>query len=87
LTKDEKTSYKKGNLTIIGVIDASGSMQGCWSWLANFWNQSIPKEDLIAITFSNYPTVLTNDKNLKPDISSHGGGGTEIVPAFVEFEK
>ncbi|CAD8143516.1 unnamed protein product [Paramecium pentaurelia] len=87
ITKNEKNTVNKGDLTIIGIIDASGSMSNCWGWLANFWNKSIPKDNLIAITFSNYPTVLKDNKELYTDIGKHGGGGTEIVPAFVEFEK
>jgi len=53
ITKNNKITLNKGDLTIIGVIDASGSMYHCWSWLATFWNKSIPKENLIAITFSD----------------------------------
>ncbi|CAD8049840.1 unnamed protein product [Paramecium sonneborni] len=87
LTNKDFKTQNKGALTIIGVIDASGSMSNCWQWLANFWNKSIPKDNLIAITFSNHPTVLKDNKDLSTDISVHGGGGTEIVPAFVEFEK
>jgi len=60
-------------------------MQNCWTWVANFWNQAIPKENLITITFSNYPKVVV-DNILLTDIGKHGGGGTDIVPAFVKME-
>ncbi|CAK58994.1 unnamed protein product (macronuclear) [Paramecium tetraurelia] len=68
------------------LIDASGSIRNCWQWLANFWSKSIPKDNSIAITFSNYPTVLKGEKVIHQDIQEHGGGGAQIVLAFVEFE-
>jgi len=60
-----KIESPQQNLSIIGLIDASGSMEICWEWLANFWNKSIPKENLKTITFSNQPK-MRNNTNLEP---------------------
>lgn len=61
-------------------------MSNVWAWLADFWNQCIPKETLITITFSNTPSIV-QDGILKKPIQAHGGGGTEIVPAFKKMEE
>ncbi|CAK71167.1 unnamed protein product (macronuclear) [Paramecium tetraurelia] len=86
-TKKGDKKGKEGNaiLTIIGVIDASGSMSGCWEWLSDFWNQSIPKENLITITFDTRQKISAEGV-LSKRIKDHGGGGTEIVPAFQTME-
>jgi len=86
--RKEMTIVKNGapKLHIIGILDASGSMSAWWSWIANFWNSnSIPKENLFTITFDNNPRRV-QDNFLSNHISDHGGGGTAIPEAFVEFE-
>lgn len=65
----------------MGVIDASGSMSSWWAWLANFWNASVPKDNLVTLTFDSHPR-LCEANELSTRIRDHGGGGTEIVPAF-----
>jgi hypothetical protein len=79
----EKANQKSG--CVIGIIDASGSMQNVWTWLADFWNKCIPKDDLHTITFDTISRVCANN-TLDTTISKHGGGGTNITVAFEAFE-
>lgn len=60
-------------------------MSNCWEWLANFWNECMPKTNLTTITFDSRPRVCQQNI-LSPRIRDHGGGGTEIVPAFEMME-
>ncbi len=86
LFKIPNKSGKSQTIYVIGIIDASGSMQAYWQWVANFWNQNIPKENCITITFDTKPRLLASnvlDLNLKV----HGGGGTKIPEAFQMFEQ
>lgn len=72
--KGEKstTSSQGTGLTIIGVIDSSGSMSDWWEWLANFWNSSIPKDNLVTITFSTKPALVPTNV-LSTKLKDHGG--------------
>ena len=72
-------------LYVVGIIDASGSMEDCWPWVVSFWNKSIPKDHCITITFDKLPH-LANDNKLTDDILAHGGGSTKIPEAFQFFE-
>jgi translation elongation factor EF-1alpha len=66
--------------TIIGIIDASGSMSSCWPMLVQHWNELVDeyKELVHTITFS-YDASYKQDKYLaKTDV----GGGTNIVSGF-----
>ena len=71
---------------VIGIIDASGSMEQVWAWLADFWNKCIPKEDTYTITF-DVKTKIAPNNILETSIYKHGGGGTNITVAFEELEK
>lgn len=70
---------------IIGVIDASGSMQGNWEWLAKMWNDFIPAEGTLTLTFDTKTRVCASNR-LDKSISKHGGGGTNITGAFDYLE-
>lgn len=84
---DVKKGSNSGVLNIIGIIDSSGSMSSWWSWIADFWNSDvIPKERLHTITFDTKPRVIESNV-LSTKIKDHGGGGTSIPEAFVQFEK
>lgn len=80
---------KKNQVTksvLVGIIDASGSMEPCWEWLIKFWNQKIPKQNTITITFDNNVHPCNNNV-LSDYILDHGGGGTNITQAFERFEQ
>ncbi len=68
------------------MIDVSASMFTRWEWVSNFWNKSIPKENLITLTF-DHRAKKVNNNILSPNIEDHGEGTTEIVPAFELLEK
>jgi len=72
-------------LYVVGIIDASGSMEDCWPWVVSFWNKSIPKDHCITITFDKAPHLAQNNE-LTDDILAHGGGSTKIPEAFQFFE-
>lgn len=81
-----ETSHESSKqLTVIGIIDASGSMSSWWAWLANFWNASMPKQNLVTITFDTKPRLCASNV-LTERINNHGGGGTQIPEAFKMVE-
>ena len=71
--------------SIFGIIDASGSMDKYWKWVAEFWNEKIPKENCITITFDTLAKICPSNK-LSENLKHHGGGGTDIVIPFQLFE-
>lgn len=79
-------SGKSQTIYVIGVIDASGSMQGYWKWVADFWNQHIPKEHCVTITFDTKSRICATNI-LSENLNQHGGGGTKIPEAFQTFEQ
>lgn len=81
-----KQTHAPAKLHIVGVIDSSGSMSSWWKWIAQFWNTTIPKDNLYTITFSNDPAVVASN-TLSEKIQHHGGGGTAIPNAFVLLDK
>lgn len=70
---------------IIGIIDASGSMESCWQWLVKFWNEFIPVDNAVTITF-DHEVHYCESNRLTPTLSNHGGGGTNIPNAFQKLE-
>jgi len=83
--KDKEHKPTKLN-KIIGVIDASGSMQSAWPHVATFWNNYVPLDNAYTITFDQdvhaCPTNI-----LDSNISKHGGGMTNISKAFEALQK
>lgn len=71
--------------SIFGIIDASGSMQNYWKWVAELWNEKIPKEICTTITFDTSARICPSNK-LSEHLKQHGGGGTNIVTPFQLFE-
>ncbi len=67
--------------TFISVIDASGSMGSYWKAVAKNFNETVPKENAITITFDT-EAKLCPDNTLSESIDRHGGGGTNITAAF-----
>ena len=86
LFKVPNKSGKSQTIYVIGIIDASGSMTSYWKWVADFWNQNIPKENCITITFDTKPRICASN-TLDQSINAHGGGGTKIPEAFQVFEE
>lgn len=86
LFKVPNKSGKSQTIYVIGIIDASGSMSSYWKWVADFWNQNIPKENCITITFDTKPRICASNI-LDQSINAHGGGGTKIPEAFQVFEE
>ena len=79
-------SGKSQTIYVIGIIDASGSMSSYWQWVAGFWNQNIPKDHCITITFDTKAKIVPNN-TLSLSLNAHGGGGTKIPEAFQLFEE
>lgn len=71
---------------MIGIIDASGSMNGCWSWLVEHWNSYIDKSKSMTIVFDTIATIVESNI-LDPILEIHGGGGTNISKAFKLLEE
>ncbi|CAK90707.1 unnamed protein product (macronuclear) [Paramecium tetraurelia] len=82
---NQQEKKEETKLTIIGLIDVSASMYTRWEWVANFWNKSIPKDNLITLTFDHRAKKVHNNV-LSQNIEDHGEGTTEIVPAFELLE-
>ena len=61
LFKVPNKSGKSQTIYVIGIIDASGSMTSYWKWVADFWNQNIPKENCITITFDTKPRICASN--------------------------
>ena len=61
-------------------------MYSHWPHLAKFWNEYIPKDNAVTITFDNNTHYCKSNK-LENDIDYHGGGTTNIIGAFEAFEK
>jgi translation elongation factor EF-1alpha len=74
--------YSNKRTTVIGIIDASGSMSSCWPTLVTHWNTLVDdyKELIHTITFS-YDASVKEGKYLS---NSDVGGGTNIVSGFVK---
>ena len=81
------TNAKSENSIVVGMIDCSGSMSNVWKWVAEFWNEAIPKTpESITITFDT-KAKRVEENILNHSINFHGGGGTLIPEAFVLMEK
>lgn len=77
---------KPTNHKIVGIIDASGSMSSHWAHVAKFWNEYIPADNALTITFDT-KTRICESNRLETNINKHGGGGTNITEAFKVFEE
>lgn len=82
IPKDNKTHCD----LVIGIIDASGSMEPHWEWLATHWNKYIKTEKSITITFDTIAETVESNI-LDTNLHYHGGGGTNLPRAFQLFEK
>ncbi len=58
---DKVKSQSDSDLHICGLIDCSGSMQPWWEWLADFWNECIPKTNLFTLTFDNRVKIVPDN--------------------------
>jgi hypothetical protein len=68
------------------VIDASGSMEPCWEWVSESWNNYIDPSKAITITFDTVANEVESNI-LDPIIHYHGGGGTNLYRAFALLEQ
>ena len=82
IPKDGKTHCD----LVIGIIDASGSMEPHWDWLATNYNKYIKPEKSITITFDTIAETVESNI-LDSNLHYHGGGGTNLPRAFELFEK
>lgn len=76
------------NITLISVIDASGSMSHVWPKLAESYNRfaSDFAPNVFTFTFDTSFQYIKNGK-LSFDINKHGGGGTNITAPFEEVNR
>jgi len=79
------SSGKKPQI-FISVIDCSGSMGSYWKAVAKNYNEYVPKEGTITITFDTVARLVP-DNTLNENINKHGGGGTNITAAFEVMDK
>lgn len=61
-------------------------MSSWWKWVASFYNSSIPKENLVTLTFDT-KTRNCESNVLSERIRDHGGGMTNIPDAFKLLEE
>jgi hypothetical protein len=81
---------KKKPFTLVGIIDASGSMGKLWKLLIAQWNaltQEYGKEAIHTITFDTKVRYNANDPTLKTLLNKHGGGGTTLDEPFLKFQE
>lgn len=81
---------KSKPFTLVGIIDASGSMGKLWKQLILQWNQLVQEckgNQVYTITFDTKARCNQNDPTLKTLLNKHGGGGTTIDEPFIKFQE
>lgn len=86
----KKESGKAKPYTLVGIIDASGSMGKLWKQLILQWNTLIEEckgNQVYTITFDTKARCNMHDPSLKTLLNKHGGGGTTIDEPFLKFQE
>ena len=86
-SKDETANSKP--FTLVGIIDASGSMGKLWKQLVVQWNTLLEENrgnKIFTITFDTKARANLNDPTLKTLLNKHGGGGTTLDEPFLKFQ-
>lgn len=81
---------KSKPFTLVGIVDASGSMGKLWKQLIIQWNTLIQEykgNQVYTITFDTKARCNQNDPTLKTLLNKHGGGGTSIDEPFIKFQE
>lgn len=76
--------------TLVGIIDASGSMGKLWKQLILQWNTLVEEcqgNQVYTITFDTKARCNLHDPTLKTLLNKHGGGGTSIDEPFLKFQE
>lgn len=84
-----QNGQKSKDCQIIGIIDASYSMNEVWKLLVDEWNtfvDDVGPENVQTVTFDN-SAHYRQDPKLEDKIEKHGGGGTTIDSGFQYFEQ
>lgn len=74
---------------LVGILDSSGSMSSHWKFVAEHYNALMDEVDqtkAITFCFDNKVRPVPNNK-LSERIQDYGGGMTNILLAFEEFER
>ena len=80
---------KLNNTTVVGIIDASGSMGKIWKQLVQQYNQLIDEQghsSIYTITFDTKARCNMQDPHLRTLLNKHGGGGTSLDEPFLLFQ-
>lgn len=74
---------------LFGILDSSGSMSSHWGFVAQHYNELMDEVDQERVTTLCFDSQVREEPNKKIDakISKYGGGTTNILLAFQEFEK
>ena len=83
-------SAKSKPFTLVGIIDASGSMGKLWKQLVFQWNTLLEENrnnKIFTITFDTKARANLNDPTLKTLLNKHGGGGTTLDEPFLKFQE
>jgi len=86
-SKDQTAKSKP--FTLVGIIDASGSMGKLWKQLVAQWNLLLEENKdnkIFTITFDTKARANLNDPTLKTLLNKHGGGGTTLDEPFLKFQ-
>lgn len=74
---------------LFGILDSSGSMSSHWKFVADNYNQLMDEVDQDKVTTIAFDHSIHEEpkKKVGDKISQYGGGSTNILLAFQEFEK
>ena len=89
----DKEGSRSNPYTLVGIIDASGSMGKFWKQLVAQWNLLVDEilsnhgNQVYTITFDTKARCNSNDPTLKTLLNKHGGGGTTLDEPFLKFQE
>lgn len=74
---------------LFGILDSSGSMSSHWKFVAEHYNALMDEVDQDKVFTLCFDTHVREEpkKKISDKISTYGGGCTNILMAFQEFEK
>ena len=86
----DKEATKQRPYTLVGIIDASGSMGKLWKLLVAQWNGLLEENrhnQTFTITFDTKARCNMLDPALRTLLNKHGGGGTTLDEPFLKFQE
>src|SRR3990167_2691535 len=74
---------------LFGLLDSSGSMGSHWKFMADNYNQLMDEVDMDKVTTICFDDKVHEEpkKKIEDKINRYGGGSTNLLLAFQEFER